>query len=482
MSDPAKSEDSSILVQGAARSIKAIRDCIYALQRQGSTSTVEASTDPAQDEEGGDASDAPTSQGSASLPVPHMELAPASPPGIDTDEMAANAARSAAAFHCEPEPRVGGAVDDAEETAPIAGSMHSAGAEASGFGGRHERDPLGPAPHGEGVPLDEVSIDPEFSKLIPPLSKEEFALLEHHLLTEGCRDPILVWDDGQRQTVLDGHNRLQICRRHGLRCVVHRLELPDRSAACMWILEHQLGRRNLTPEAYAYLLGKLYHSKKSQRDRTGLVTGHSDQRSTAAERLAAEHHVGEKTIRRHARFAEQLDQLAESVGPDIKHAVLSRDAKITRTDVDRLLKLDSPTRDGIIARVRQGEAAADLIRKARQTGGASNRPPAPAVAARAPESGPIEDRDDGAEAIPVEGAGAGEMPVTHAMKEATAKLVRDIGAAIRFAAEIETFLLGIEQGSIAPDLADCLYDRLAGAVLACSRHRDGAGPEESDHG
>ena len=378
MSDPAKSEDDSIVLQGVALSFKSIRDCICALQRQGSTSTVEASTDPAQDEDGGDASDAPTSQGLASLPVPQ---APASPPGIDTDGMAANVAGSAADFHFEPEPRVGGEVDDAEETAPIAGSMHSAGAEESDFDGRHERDPFGSALHGEAVPLDEVSIDPEFSKLIPPLSPEELAQLERHLLTEGCHDPLLVWDDGQQRILLDGHNRHEICRRHRIPYTVRTIHLSDRDTARTWILEHQLGRRNLTPEAQAYLRGKLYSSYKRQGARTDLPAGHSDQRLTTAEQLAAAHHVGEKTIRRDAQFAEQLDQLAEAVGSDIKHAVLARDAKISRADVGRLLKLDSPIRNRIVARSREGEPAARLIKEALAAAGPRERPSPTASAA-----------------------------------------------------------------------------------------------------
>ncbi len=247
------------------------------------------------------------------------------------------------------------------------------GAEAQPHQGEAVEQTAGEA--GAGVGQSDVTIDPEFSRLIPPLSREELALLESHLLTEGCRDPILVWDDGQHRILLDGHNRFEICRRHELYYDVRTIELQGREAALLWILEHQLGRRNLTPEAQAYLVGKLYSSRKSQGARTGLAAGHYDQRLTAAEQLAAEHHVGEKTIRRHARFAEQLDQLAEAVGPDIKHAVLARDAKITRTDVDRLLKLEAPTRDRIVERVRQGEAAARLIKEALMTVGANKHCP-----------------------------------------------------------------------------------------------------------
>ena len=90
-----------------------------------------------------------------------------------------------------------------------------------------------------GVP----QIDPEFELLIPPLSLDERAQLERNLLAEGCRDPLVVWNG----VLADGHNRLAICRQHDLPYRTVELDLPDRDAVRQWILENQLGRRNLTP-------------------------------------------------------------------------------------------------------------------------------------------------------------------------------------------------------------------------------------------
>ena len=55
-------------------------------------------------------------------------------------------------------------------------------------------------------------IAPEFESLIPPLQAEERAQLEANILAEGCRDPLVLWDD----VLLDGHNRYAICRKHGI--------------------------------------------------------------------------------------------------------------------------------------------------------------------------------------------------------------------------------------------------------------------------
>ncbi len=181
-----------------------------------------------------------------------------------------------------------------------------------------------------------------------------------------CLDPLIVWADGPRRILLDGHNRLKICRRHSLAYNVEAIDLQDREAALQWILEHQLGRRNLTPEACAYLRGKLYNSTKSQGARRDLTSGHNVQKSTTAQNIAAQYKVDAKTIRRDGDFAEHLDQLAAEGSADIKNAVLARDAKITRIDVERLRKLEASTRKDILTQVLAGGVAAKLIRTARR--------------------------------------------------------------------------------------------------------------------
>src|SRR5947209_4950385 len=73
---------------------------------------------------------------------------------------------------------------------------------------------------------DDIKIDKDFAILIPALSQDELAHLERSLLVEGCRDPLLVWKG--KCILLDGHNRLSICRQHNIPFKVEALELPDR--------------------------------------------------------------------------------------------------------------------------------------------------------------------------------------------------------------------------------------------------------------
>jgi hypothetical protein len=88
-----------------------------------------------------------------------------------------------------------------------------------------------------------VNIDPELQWLIPPLSEEEYTALETSLKAEGCRDALIVWGN----TLVDGHNRYKLCKANNIPFTTTEKHFIDRDDAKLWIIDNQLGRRNLTP-------------------------------------------------------------------------------------------------------------------------------------------------------------------------------------------------------------------------------------------
>jgi hypothetical protein len=88
-----------------------------------------------------------------------------------------------------------------------------------------------------------LEIDKELQQLIPPLANDEIAQLEANIIQDGCRDPLVTWQD----TIIDGHNRYAICQKHGLHFKTVTMEFIDRSHAKEWIIRNQFGRRNLPP-------------------------------------------------------------------------------------------------------------------------------------------------------------------------------------------------------------------------------------------
>jgi hypothetical protein len=166
----------------------------------------------------------------------------------------------------------------------------------------------------------QFTIDPKFQALIPSPSDDELAQLEANLLAEGCRDPLVVWEE--EGVLLDGHHRYDICQKHDLDFEVHRLSLPSREDAINWIINNQLGRRNLTSEQQSYLRGKRYNLEKKQGARTDITFRQNDGKSRTAERLAEEYHVAPATIERDGQFAEAVDTLDNQVRPGIRDRVL----------------------------------------------------------------------------------------------------------------------------------------------------------------
>jgi len=88
----------------------------------------------------------------------------------------------------------------------------------------------------------ELIVDAEFKSLIPPLTEEEYELLEQSIIAEGCRDALVIWNG----TLLDGHNRYEMCQKHGIDFDTKNIELKDRDTAKIWIIDNQLARRNLS--------------------------------------------------------------------------------------------------------------------------------------------------------------------------------------------------------------------------------------------
>lgn len=66
-----------------------------------------------------------------------------------------------------------------------------------------------------------LEIDPEFKTLIRPLRKDEYLQLEVNLTVDGCREPIITWNN----IIIDGHNRYEICNRLHIPYAVRKMPL-----------------------------------------------------------------------------------------------------------------------------------------------------------------------------------------------------------------------------------------------------------------
>ncbi len=214
-----------------------------------------------------------------------------------------------------------------------------------------------------------IIILDELKELIPPLMDEEFAQLEKNILEHGCQTPLQVWQTTKAQlglpynqeeelayVLIDGHNRHRICTQHNRPFEVYMLFFPSIKEAKDYMIDLQLGRRNLTTQQSSYLRGLRYNNEKvdknsnlkavlskGQTDPSGNLTddseampkGQSDPSGiSTAERLAKEYKVSAKTIKRDAEFAKGLDKLDIT----LRNEVLKGTTKVDKNVIQKIGK------------------------------------------------------------------------------------------------------------------------------------------------
>lgn len=195
-------------------------------------------------------------------------------------------------------------------------------------------------------------IKDEIKSLISPLSLEEKSQLEANILAEGCRDPLIVWNSPRKETILlDGHNRYDLCVKHQLAFTTSSLDFKDIEEAKDWMINNQLGRRNLNPDQLSYLRGLKYERLKQKRGGAQLASAKSQNGTSTKNKLAAEFSVSKNTILRDAQFSRGLNFIGQ-INSELKHNILSGKANVKKSDIGLLA--DIP--DKIMIRTIKNEA------------------------------------------------------------------------------------------------------------------------------
>jgi len=201
----------------------------------------------------------------------------------------------------------------------------------------------------------ELTVDREFSTLIPPPTPAELAALLESLQAEGCREKIVVWAN-HNDIILDGHTRYRLCAEHEIPFQTRALAFATRDEARNWIINNQLSRRNISDETRSYLMGKVYREVKGEHggDRNSGSSAQLAHLKTADE-IAAKHGVNQATVRRAEKYADAVDAVAEAVGEEIKEAILEGAVKATTADLKALAEAPAAVRKQAAKRIKAGE-------------------------------------------------------------------------------------------------------------------------------
>ena len=193
---------------------------------------------------------------------------------------------------------------------------------------------------------EDIKIDPEFKDLLCPLSEYEERALEGSLLSQGCLSPLIV--EEKLGVLIDGHNRLRLCKKNSIPFEVKSIMLGGRETAEKWIIRNQLGRRNLTEKQMEAYIVQIYRVAKKK---AGFQPGESGNPSGVKQRAHFE---------RAAKKSETAKKIGEQVGKsqatvrrlDKKHEKIEKAGKIKeyledklpKAEVKKILEAEKPMR------------------------------------------------------------------------------------------------------------------------------------------
>ncbi len=234
-----------------------------------------------------------------------------------------------------------------------------------------------------------ITILPELQAFIPPLTGEEYRILETSIITEGCRESLIIWKKENDFVLVDGHNRYTICQKYNIPFTTKIKNFNDIDAVKDWMITNQLGKRNVTEEVKSYLRGLQYRSEKSkiininnlkqfkntevdnlsthkntevdnlstsENTKVDNLSSHKntkvdnlstsinnevDKLSTSiktSQKLAEQHKVSQKTIQRDEKFADNLDMFTGN-DKNLQWKILHKEILISKTDLEKIVKL-----------------------------------------------------------------------------------------------------------------------------------------------
>lgn len=181
--------------------------------------------------------------------------------------------------------------------------------------------------------IKDLTIDKEFKDLLPVLTLEELESLENSILQYGMLDSIKIWQepDTGEWIIIDGHNRYNILKKHNIEWHYQQDykimdELETREDVKQWMLEQQLGRRNLT-ETERYEIVQRFKSvfeKKAKENQSSGGKGLTNlSKVNTRKEMAKATGVSEGTY-------SKLDKVMQSNNEEIKQQLREKEISIDR--------------------------------------------------------------------------------------------------------------------------------------------------------
>ena len=197
-------------------------------------------------------------------------------------------------------------------------------------------------------------INEELKKLIPPLTSEEYQQLEANILLDGCRDALVTWNE----TLIDGHNRYEICTKHNIDYKTRPIYLKTIEEVKLWMIDNQKGRRNLS-DGWRFQLSQskraiLAEMGKAKKVESGKETGRGNIKvlPTVDKTFSEEKpHNTQKEIAKDLGWSTgkvaMADKVWKQAEPEVKQAIL--EDKISINAASKLINLPEEEKNEIVS-------------------------------------------------------------------------------------------------------------------------------------
>jgi transcriptional regulator with XRE-family HTH domain len=164
-----------------------------------------------------------------------------------------------------------------------------------------------------------ITINDELRSFVDPLSPIEQAALERSLLAEGCRDALVLW----RDTLIDGHNRYELCQKHGIPFrTVHNNTFESIEDVMLWMIDNHLARRSVSDFQRGVLALK---KKEIVSARVAERPADEDSDADAALDPASPPWSTREDVARAARVSSntisQIERIQKAATPELREAV-----------------------------------------------------------------------------------------------------------------------------------------------------------------
>lgn len=191
----------------------------------------------------------------------------------------------------------------------------------------------------------QIIILEELNELIKPLQEDEYEQLKTNILQNGCQDTIKIWqtfenvvkpDSESNEEIfvlVDGHNRFKICNENRIPYNISIMNFETLEDVKSYMIDLQLGRRNVNPIEVSYYRGLQYNRFKW----VGLQQDSEEDSKKTAVAIGEQYNVDERTIRRDGQFAEGLEMLSK----ELKKEVLEGKVKVSKKDLQKLAKTNN---------------------------------------------------------------------------------------------------------------------------------------------